>query len=668
MHDESFLQHIYLTYQLYISSNVLHLPDDLWPKYNMDPEQQDSGDVIASYKQKRKRGKRSSPLSLKTDTPSDHNANLAGAAGSNDIPDNVSNMETEDDSEAVLRSQELRAARTEEEEIERHKKLQTRTRTKAEAEHDEDLHKLRLRRIRERQAARDTERRAVQPVEAAHKSAFEMEWEAQQAASLRRRRKSRSRAPEQEEASTTRTTSTASPSGSRMSGARKERNREPLNFGHEVAPLASVSKRPSLKRTDSEAFTESRRELSPPPNTNWRDPTRLRGRLNFDHSRIDTEFILGNEYVDDVNTMLDFVNGWPEDHFADVRYAFEKDLDNRNRKVEFIDLGDKRWGVRLLNPLKKGSDTSHRLTDLYTHDDLPDVCREHSCNEMCPRKISMKEKIADLKKFREERSRATVLDNMAEASYSAGSSHGVLPGARDVPPPPIPPRSNKRTVPHGLPEPGTVPLQPHSASVSASPGSPRAENYDLSNDGAAVEYIEDMKRRNLSLDNQLKEMETLMTQIKDHLLGKQGPHATTREAVKELLQRANVMSDSCEGRSHDCAVERMSFGPIGGKLVHNEKIPAGSNSIRSEEHYLTSVFDKRSTVLELMDETARNKPREEYYAARVPPKRHLSSEGSASPLPKETKQSSSNSTDLSSSTSTQRLMFRPQYEKYPDAY
>ncbi|KAF2633476.1 hypothetical protein BU25DRAFT_444214 [Macroventuria anomochaeta] len=627
----------------------------------MTSERRNSDDTIASYKRKKKQDKRPSPMSQEDDAQCDHDESATGAASSNDIPDNVSNVETEDDSETAMRWKELKAAKTEEEEIKRYERLQTKPRTKAEAEHDEDLHKLRLRRMREREATHEAERKATQALEAVQEPVSAMDWKAQQVARVQRMRNGKSKAPKPEQASAL--VPTTSSSGHRTSSAHEERHGIPCNFGHEIAFFAS--NRPSLKRTDTEVLTDTSRGPSPPPNAHWRDPRRQRGRLNVDYSGMDTEFILGGEFVDDVNTMLDFINGWPEAQFEDIRYAFERDPDNRGRRIEFIDLGDKKWGVRILNPLRKDSGTSYAPADIYTRDDLPNACQEHGCDEGCPRKISMEERITNLKKFREEQDRNTFLGNMAGAGYLAGPSLGVLPDVIDMPPPPIPPRSDKRKVSHGLPELSTIPLQPLSTleslpSVSEPPGSPRPENCSLPDEDFTAEHIEDLERTDASLETQIKQIKqikTTMAQIKGHLQSKQGAEPIGQDIVKEWLQNANIVSESSEGTRKKSAADKPDLGPIGGKLVHNEKIPTGPYSIRAEEHRLTAVFDKRSTVPELMDENIRNRPRKGYYTARVPPKSDSDSKCNDTPLPRKAGRPSSNHVDQSSSTNTQRVKF-----------
>ena len=123
-------------------------------------------------------------------------------------------------------------------------------------------------------------------------------------------------------------------------------------------------------------------------------------------SRIETEFILSDEFVDDVNYMLDFIVDWPWNSFRDIRYSFKKDIDNQLRKVTFLDFGDNEWGVRLRSPDSKGLGAFRDYTDeaeivWFVDDDRPGICQEHGCVKGCPRKVSFEERKAALKNFRE---------------------------------------------------------------------------------------------------------------------------------------------------------------------------------------------------------------------------------------------------------------------------
>lgn len=45
--------------------------------------------------------------------------------------------------------------------------------------------------------------------------------------------------------------------------------------------------------------------------------------------------------------MLDSIDGWLGLETVGIAYAFKKDRDNRGWIVDFVDLSDRKWGVRL---------------------------------------------------------------------------------------------------------------------------------------------------------------------------------------------------------------------------------------------------------------------------------------------------------------------------------
>ncbi|KAF1926579.1 uncharacterized protein M421DRAFT_6851 [Didymella exigua CBS 183.55] len=304
----------------------------------MSFERPEAGKPLAPSRQKKRREQSPSPLNNRTNN---QDTSPADTEEVHNDPDNVSALGSEDDEEAAVRWQEVIAARTEEE-IRRYKELPTKTRTRAEAQHDEDLHNLRTRRMRETQSI------AAQALELTQQPASETQ---QQVCRASRRDK---------DGMGERIGPPSPPSGSSSGTCDKSRVQQAILFssGHVTIP--------TLKRTDTDTFTTSTKSPSPPPNTHWRDLQRQRGRLNLDFSRLDTHYILTHEFIDDVNAMLDSISGWPEAQFQDIKYAFQEDCDNRGRTIEFVDLGNRRWGVRLLDPLRTSRRDSEPIAERST--------------------------------------------------------------------------------------------------------------------------------------------------------------------------------------------------------------------------------------------------------------------------------------------------------------
>lgn len=588
----------------------------------MSFERPDAGKSLVSYQRKTEQEKRPFPLSSETN---DQDRSPTVTEEGDDNLDNASIMETEDDEEAALRWQELRAAMTEEDEIRRYNELRTRNLTRTEAQHDEDLHNLRLRRMRERRIARETESRAAQASDAVKEATSEIQQQGTQAADSPKR--GRDRVSEHTGPPLPRS---ETPSGNRQTS---------------WVP-------PSLKRTDVEVFTTPMKEPSPPPNTHWRDPQRQRRRLNLDFSRIDTHFLLSHEFIDDVNTMLDFINGWPEYQFDDIKYAFQKDWMNRDRTIEFVDLGNgnRRWGVRLLNPLN----TSRRDSGMYcpfTSSENPfGRCQSFGRDQGCPNKVSMEQRIADLENFREQRS--------------------LLPS-------PIPSRSNKRKTLRGPPEvakPLLPPVTPAPlAATPPPPDSPRPEFRPLPDAQMEAEYIEDVECSESSLWKQVNQVKPSMAQFKDQSQGTQGPQAGGREMAKEWLQKSKLVSETSKATVKRSLIDSGEIGHIGGKLVHDEKIPTGPNSLRRTDLFFTSKTDsRRVTALGPLVEQVQNKPREDYYAAANTAHDESSSEDDTTATSSSPGMSEQSSIDLVIqsvfSSTTPNIKFCPQYLKDPVAY
>ncbi|KAH6642470.1 hypothetical protein C7974DRAFT_409025 [Boeremia exigua] len=597
--------------------------------------------VITSSERKTFQSRQSALQRQNIDAPGDSDTTVADIASLSDASNETAAVETSG-SEAESRWQELKAAKGEDQEIARYKDLQTKSRTKSEAEHDEILHELRLKSMRQRKAIREQLTAVVHSAEAVESI------ESQITPSPRRD----SIVFSDEENSSSFLTSTFGP---RWSCIQDERNEN---------PFTSTSKSTNLRRTDTEDFSHVIRRSPVSPNTQWRDKHRQRGRLNANQDRIDTEFILANEFIDDVNMMLDFIDGWPRHQFRDIAESFEHDPENRDRIVEFVDLGLENWGVRILNPLRTEPITSFRLTDVYTLDDLPKACREEGCDKECPRPMSVKQKIADLKKFREQSS----VDKMTGPRSLAGSRFGVLPDTPDLSPP-ILDRLTKREAETGLPQFGDV----MDLSAQKPPNSPRPRNRVLSDPAPTPPSSPRPKSRVLptdrvasqqvcSIENRIEEIDASMAQIRGQLLGSPASNIPGREVVKGWLQKANNAADSPNGR------HRESSGSLGGKLVHHEKIPAGPDSIRSEARFLPSGFDNQDADQDMTNKSRCKEAQEEYSAIRASSRGRTDSADGAPPCPEDSRRSPSVSDTSPSFEPVQKIKFRPQYDKYPDAY
>lgn len=376
---------------------------------------------------------------------------------------------------------------------------------------------------------------------------------------------------------------------------------------------------------DSETLPDAEWARPLPPLTPWRNVKKERGPLNVDQSRIETEFILGNEFIHDVNIMLDSIFGWPQDQFEHIRYAFQKDDENRDRRVEFVHMRDKSWTVRLLRLESQDSVKVHGPANVYALDDLPDDCRTFGCVDGCPSSSSFMEQTMSPRHSRNGLNMKKPLNIMVEACRMADWSLRTLLDSSFEPRPPIPPRSDKRRMP--------------------APKAPRLESLESPITGATViphEQVDELLRRNSYLQDRVRQWKMIAS-------GQLPPNTP-------LIARK------------DSAFDKQGFGPLGGKLKHVDKIPTGPNSIRVEEYMLTSKFDKRSKAPALKDESVRNKPRETYYAQRVSSKSDSDDGGSDAPLSAKTEQPASNSPNSSSSSTTSKFTSLPNCKFNPDNY
>lgn len=92
---------------------------------------------------------------------------------------------------------------------------------------------------------------------------------------------------------------------------------------------------------------------SPPPPQSWRPSTRpYGGKLYRDTSRIETDFIMSNDFVHDVNEMLDTIHNWSRAEADAIQSSFADDFLNEGRKISFHAFfrdGSQHWTVKIKN-------------------------------------------------------------------------------------------------------------------------------------------------------------------------------------------------------------------------------------------------------------------------------------------------------------------------------
>ena len=434
-------------------------------------------------------------------------------------------------------------------------------------------------------------------------------------------------------------------------------NNVEYDFEHHTPP----SSPPVIERTAMKAHFDSAENPWQPHTIPWRDPLRQRDQLNTSQSRIKTDFLLTAEFIDDVNFMLDFISGWPQGMAEGIMRSFSKDPENQNRKIDFVGLDDARWGVRLINPATRSSGSSYELPGSYTRKDLPKICQKQGCDEGCPRRASFEELATDLEKFRKEQMKAKQFKRPPLPRRTDQRASPLLPAL---------PRSNERTVPKRSDD---VSDSLHAASAVACPSSPRPGYMALpgtltppkaglfpDNDEALLESPPSPRPGSKALPPDMTtpspalpdDIRSQVERVKIFTMMHGGPSVLGRDAVKYLLEKAHT-EEHIPLKAHDSlspeAVDgKMKYGPLGGKLVHNEKIPAGSNSIRAEE--LRQNFP--------LDNAVRKRSRAEFFAARVPSEPKTDS----GPARLKGKQS------IAPNSTVTKVKFRPQYEKHPEAY
>jgi hypothetical protein len=457
---------------------------------------------------------------------------------------------------------------------------------------------------------------------------------------------------------------------------------------------------PSLKRTDTETFKVPAKPPSPPPKTQWRDQTRQRGRPNLDFSRIETHFLLTHDFIDDVNAMLDVIDGWSDDQIKDFEYAFKKDVDNRGRSIEFVEIDSRQWGVRLLNPTNpERRDSLGMLCPFRSSDNPQNICQNLGSKE-CSNKAYTEERTASLNSFRDQQ-------NML--------------------PPPLPLRSDKRKAPPGpsqAAKPLAAPAAPSPLVDTPRPlDSTRTGSRSLAKDDMRQAHVENVERGGSKIWTQVEQVKNL---FKAQAEGRQGKQAEGRELVRQFLQNLDLTpkasapsrtperqetserprttkqsmtlerpqpSEHPQASNHLESSEQprtpeqpktsgqtvryhpddnASSTPTPGKLKHRERIPTGPHSLRREDLSFTSTTNARGgRPYGPWAEAVHDKPREQYYTeANTITEEWSDEEDSASASSPEKKDQLSIDSAIQSAISSNKpkLSFRPQYLKHPDAY
>ena len=243
-----------------------------------------------------------------------------------------------------------------------------------------------------------------------------------------------------------------------------------------------------------------------------------------------------------------------------------------------------------------------------------------------------------------------------------------------MPPPPVPRRSDEGKPHRPRLEFNLDPARPSSRLGHVTPtryasSNPSKGNFNSADADMAAEHIEniernikDIKRESAALrdektilQNQIKQVDDQMEQVKANFRKSTGKEPSHQEVLQEWvrLRQANAGFGAPQTLRKDSVIDKKDFGPMGGKLVHDEKIPAGTNSTFAEDIKIYKApwrYDERCEVPELRDENVRKRPRHEYYAA------------------KESDTSTNSAVRLLSPGNTQGLKIRPQWEKHPDKY
>lgn len=235
---------------------------------------------------------------------------------------------------------------------------------------------------------------------------------------------------------------------------------------------------------------------TPPKPKNWRTLKDTRGRLNTDVKRIYTEFILPDRFIDNINTMLDFIYNWPEEDAKEIMRSFKKDSENKGRRVKFKNFfdGARIWTVRLedrdpavFHP--RVYPTSHKLPkdkrpfrfDRGVVGKLPDSCSLDGCSPGCPKRRTKESERKSLQRGRQIKRSELALQSMGLIVPTSMNKSGERGGKRDMLPPQIPPLrfSTGRIVGSGRPfsELTSPPLRPLGLTSTPMSRSPSPGNF-----------------------------------------------------------------------------------------------------------------------------------------------------------------------------------------------
>ena len=137
------------------------------------------------------------------------------------------------------------------------------------------------------------------------------------------------------------------------------------------------------------------RRLSDDQGSRWRTPGRQRGQLNLDMTRIQTQFILSDHFIDDVNVMLDFTRSWSIEAFRPIYLSFKAAPENVGREIDsfrtldWVDRSQWNWNVhiRSAKPYKppEASYFGVNKAELVEEGLLPESCTKKGCTAGCPR-------------------------------------------------------------------------------------------------------------------------------------------------------------------------------------------------------------------------------------------------------------------------------------------
>tara|TARA_R110002003_G_scaffold1048_16_gene22291 strand:- start:12419 stop:14548 length:2130 start_codon:yes stop_codon:yes gene_type:complete len=191
----------------------------------------------------------------------------------------------------------------------------------------------------------------------------------------------------------------------------------------------------------------------------WRVPGRDRSQMKLNKERIYTEYLLTNEFIDDINVMLDYIRNWTEADARPIMQSFMDEPENESRMIMFYDqLTDsgKQWIVRILNP-----DVSSYHPRLYSgswHLPLsqrpkrldwgiaelggpPPRCLKEGCATGCPRERTKEDNLRSLIKGRNIQRSERILQSLGAIDTTNNAALPTVPDEdrRKMPPPPLPP-------------------------------------------------------------------------------------------------------------------------------------------------------------------------------------------------------------------------------------